>query len=140
MLLGEPAEVVAYAKVGPSGVDEVLAAAPRWRDGRLAVVDCGLALSRRQEYEVVGTSGHLRVPQAFVPRTGTTTIDLVRNLETSTLTVPGADQYQRMVEHFADVVRSRVPLRLPPEDAVANLRVIEAALRSARTGNAERVV
>ncbi len=139
MLLGEPVEVAAYAQVGPSGVDEVLAAVLRWRDGRLAVVDCGLALSNRQEYEVVGTSGHLRVPLAFVPGTGSATIDLVRNRETSTLTVPGADQYQCMVEHFADAARSRVPLRLPPEDALASMRVIAAALRSAYTGSVERV-
>jgi predicted dehydrogenase len=57
----------------------------------------------------------------------------------TTLTVPGVDQYRLMVEHFAEAVLDGVPLKLPPEDAVANLRVIEAAQRSVRSSAAEAV-
>jgi predicted dehydrogenase len=44
-----------------------------------------------------------------------------------------------MVEHFADSVLTGRPLRLPPEDAVANLRVIEALRRSLHSGRVEAV-
>jgi xylose dehydrogenase (NAD/NADP) len=136
MLLGEPGRVLAQARIGASGVDEVVGAVLQHDGGRIAVVDCGLTLSRREDYEVVGTDGRIEVPAAFLPGTGDALVRFGRDGETSTLTVPGANQYQRMVEHFAGAVLDGTPLALPPEDATANLRVIEAALRSARTGRA----
>ncbi|NPA91652.1 MAG: gfo/Idh/MocA family oxidoreductase, partial [Chloroflexi bacterium] len=38
---------------------------------------------------------------------------------------PAADHYRLMVEHFGDAVMGRAPLRYPPEDAIATLRVVE---------------
>ncbi len=139
MLLGEPREVFAYGHVGASGVDESVGAVLRFDADRLALVDCGLKLSRREEYEVVGTDGRLTVPAAFLPGTADAEIHLTRGTERTVLTVPGTDEYQCMIEHFEDVVASGVPIRLPPQDAVANLRVIEALLRSLRTRRSELV-
>jgi predicted dehydrogenase len=132
LVLGEPRSVTAFGHVGASGVDEVLGAVLQFDGDRLAVVDCGLTVSRRQEYEVVGTEGAMSVPLAFLPGTSDCEIRLVKGSEASVLTIPGINQYQLMVEHFADVVAGRSPLALPLEDAVANLRAIEAILRSAR--------
>jgi predicted dehydrogenase len=136
LILGEPAHVAAHARIGPSGVDEVLGALLSADGDRLAVVDCGLSLARREDYEIVGTDGRIHVPTAFLPGTADAVIRLIRDEET-TETVPGVDQYRLMVEHFAEAVLDGTPLALPPEDAVANLRVIEAALRSVRTGRTE---
>jgi predicted dehydrogenase len=140
LILGEPREVMAAAVPAPSGVEGTLASVLRFEGDRLAVIDCSLALSRREEYEVVGTEGRLTVPVAFLPGIADAEIHIVRGTDRSTETITGVNQYQLMVEHFADVVAGRSPLTLPPEDAVANLRVIEAALRSARSGRAEAVV
>ncbi|MGH7179434.1 MAG: Gfo/Idh/MocA family oxidoreductase, partial [Tepidisphaeraceae bacterium] len=115
------------------------AAVLRFDGDRLAVVDCSLALSRREEYEVVGTDGRLTVPVAFLPGTADAEIRIMKGTNRSTETIPGVNQYQLMVEHFADVVTGRAPLALPPEDAVANLRVIEAALRSVKSSHVEAV-
>ncbi len=139
MLLGEPREAAARADFGTSGVDEVTGAVLRFDGNRLAVIDCSLRISRRQEYEVVGTEGYLTVPLGFLPRTADADIILTRGEERSVITVPGVDQYQLMVEHVEDVVLDGVPLRLPPEDAAANLRTIDALYRSMKTGRAEAV-
>jgi predicted dehydrogenase len=138
LILGEPSRVTAHAQIGPSGVDEVLGAVLRCDGDRLAIVDCGLTLARREEYEVVGTGGRLHVPGAFLPGMSDAVIRVIKDDDT-TLTVPGVDQYRLMVEHFAEAVLDGVPLKLPPEDAVANLRVIEAAQRSVRSSAAEAV-
>lgn len=139
LLLGEPRAAFAFGQIGASGVDEVLGAVLRFDDDRLAIVDCGLTLSRRQEYEVVGTDGHLTVPLAFLPGPADAEIHLTRDQERTVQVTPGVDQYQLMVEHFAEVVQARATPRLPPEDAVATLRVIEALLRSLQSGRAEAV-
>ena len=139
LVLGEPRAALAFGQTGPSGVDEVLGAVLQFEGNRLAVIDCGLTLSRRQEYEVVGTEGSLTVPTAFLPGTTDAEIHIVQGTEQSVVTIPGVNQYQLMVEHFADVVTGQAPLNLPPADAVANLRAIEAMLRSAGSGHTETV-
>jgi predicted dehydrogenase len=139
MILGEPRDAFAFAHVGASGVDEALGGVLRFDGGRLAVIDCGLSTSRREEYEVVGTEGRLTVPTAFLPGTADAEIHLTKGSESSVLTTPGVDQYQSMVEHFAGAVLRGQAVGFPPDDASANLRTIEALLRSARTGRAEPV-
>ncbi len=139
MLLGEPTTVFAFGGIGASGVDEVLGAVLRFEGDRVAMIDCGLALSRRQEVEVVGEEGRLVVPVAFLPSDASTEIHVYQDQRHSVLTVPGVDQYQVMVDQFAEVARGVAPPLLPPEDAVSNLRVIEALYRSLRSGRAEGV-
>ena len=48
--------------------------------------------------------------------------------------IGGADEYQLMVEHFADSVLHGTPVRYSPAEAESNMRVIEALYRSARDG------
>lgn len=139
MILGEPVEVFACGRIGEYGVDEQVGAMLRFDNGRFALVDCALTLPRREEYEVVGTEGHLRVPNAFLPGTADAEIHITRGSERSTHTVPGSEQYQRMVEHFGDAVASGSPPSFPPDDAVRNVQVIGALLRSLRSGGPERV-
>ena len=48
--------------------------------------------------------------------------------------VPGADEYQLMVAHFADAVLAKTELMYPPADSIANMRVLDALAQAARTG------
>ena len=48
---------------------------------------------------------------------------------TETLTFPTADPYAVEAERFAAAILDGTPTPIPPEDAVANLRVIERDLR-----------
>jgi predicted dehydrogenase len=54
----------------------------------------------------------------------------------ATEVVPGTDQYQLMVEHFADCVLNDGTPKYPAEEASLNMRTIEALYRSARAGGA----
>jgi xylose dehydrogenase (NAD/NADP) len=137
MILGEPREVVASGHIGTSGVDETLAGLLRFEGDRLAVIDCGLMASRREEYELVGADGRLMVPVAFLPGTADAEIHLVKGTDRTVMSIPGTDEYQAMIEHFEDVVLSGAPLELPPADASANLKVIEGLLRSLQTRRME---
>ena len=131
----EPVEVWAAARWGRTGVDEQLTGVLRFPDGCLAQFDCALTLDRREWYEVAATEGSLAVPDAFLP--GTDGVLIEEHRERGAVVqhrVDGADEYQLMVEHFADCVLQNAPPRYPVAEAAANLRVIEALLRSARTG------
>lgn len=131
----EPVEVQAFARWSPSGVDEQLAGTMRFESGVLAQFDCALSMERREMYEVAGTDASLEVPAAFLPGKESTTIWERRGRgEAVEHTVEGVDEYQLMVEHFADCVLYDRPLRYPVAEAAANMRTIEALYRSARDG------
>ncbi len=137
MARAEPVEVQAFARWGASGVDEQLAGTLRFENGLLAQFDCALTLERREAYELAGTDAFLSVPDAFLPgKDDAILLERRSRLEVNQYLIPGADEYQLMVEHFADcVIHNRAP-RYSVSEAAANMRTIEALLRSARSGGA----
>jgi predicted dehydrogenase len=132
----EPVEVQAFASWADSGVDAQMAGTLRFESGLLAQFDCAVTIERREGYEVAGPDGHLAVGAgAFLPGIEETAIEEHHGRSgRSTHIVPGADEYRLMVEHFADAVLEGGSVRYPATEAAANLRVIEALYRSARSG------
>ena len=131
----EPVEVQAFAHWAESGVDSQMAGTLRFENGLLAQFDCALTLERRESYQAAGPDGYLSVSSAFLPGVGESTIEEHHGrLGRSVHTLPGADEYQLMVEHFADSVLQGREVRYPASEATANLRTIEALYRSAKNG------
>jgi D-xylose 1-dehydrogenase (NADP+, D-xylono-1,5-lactone-forming) len=136
----EPVEVQATARYGEaSGVDETLGGLLRFPGGEIAQVTCSFRTALRQNYEVVGRDAALEVSLAFVPEGEESPLVLLRDNQVETERFPKVDQYQLMVEHFADAVVHGQPLRFPPREAWANARVLDALARAARTGQLERL-
>lgn len=138
---GEPVEVQAYANWGETGVDEEMTGTLRFANGLLGQFSCGLTHERREFYQVAGPEGHLDVQSAFLPGAADTTIHEYHGRAASIAhEIPGVDEYQLMVEHFADCVHTGRPVRYPPAEAAANMRAIRALYRSARgDGRPEKV-
>jgi predicted dehydrogenase len=136
----EPVEVQATAQYGPvSGVDETLGGLLRFPGGEIAVVTCSFRTALRQNYEVVGRDAALEVSLAFVPEGEQAPLVLLRDNRVETEQFPNVDQYQLMVEHFADSLLHDTPLRFPPEEAWANARVLDGLARAARGGQLQRL-
>ena len=113
----------------------------RFESGLLAQFDCALTLERREFYQAVGPEGHLAVSAAFLPGVGESTIEEHHGRAgRSTHTLSGADEYQLMVEHFADAALEGREVRYPASEAAANLRTIEALYRSAQNGGRPELV
>ena len=51
---------------------------------------------------------------------------------------PVCDQYTLQGDAFSRAVLGEAPLEFPIEDAIANMRVIDAAFRSAKSGGWEK--
>ncbi len=132
LLLGEPRAAWAAA-VYEGGVDVRLAAGLGW-DGAAALVDCGLRAPYRQMAEVVGTEGTITVPRPFQPEEDPAVLIVRRGDREERLVVEGTNQYTRMLDHMGRCLLDGQPPRYPPEDAVANLRVLDALATAARTG------
>jgi len=135
----EPVEVRALANFRSSGVDEQMAGSLLFEGGLLAHFDCALTMERTEAYQVLGTEGHLRVQDAFLPGTGDVVIEQF-DRENVLSTISVRDEYRLMVEHFGDCVLNDRPLRYTAEEAALNMRVIEALYESARKDGAEVAV
>lgn len=137
----EPVEVQASATMTPTGVDGRLAGDMRFASGLVARFECALDADRRECYEIVGTAASLGVDAAFTARADAVEIVERRaDREAVRHRFPRVDQYRLMLEHFGDCVLHKRPVRYDAGEAAANLVVIEALLRSARSrGKAECV-
>jgi predicted dehydrogenase len=110
-------------------------------DGRHSTFTCSTQLEPDQRVHIHGTEGRLliEIPYNIPPDRPTR---ILRFAGGSPPTAPGietveiepADQYQVQADLFAAAVRSQGPLPTPPEDAVANLKVMEAIVADATSG------
>jgi xylose dehydrogenase (NAD/NADP) len=131
----EPVSVFARARLHPKHrVDTEAELLLEFPGERFASLACGFESQFRSSLEVAGSSGRLSLERAFSAKHLDTEIRLVNGDRTRAIPFPPTDQYTRMVEHFGECVLRGRPLRLPPGDAVANMRVLDAAFRSIRTG------
>jgi predicted dehydrogenase len=104
--------------------------------GRQLTFVCSTQLVPHQRVQIVGTKGRVEVQIPFNPRPDAATRVLVddgRDLTGSGITVeeiPPGDQYTFQGDEFSRVVLGEKQPDWPLEDAVANMRVIDAIFRS----------
>ncbi len=133
----EPVAVTAQIRWHSSGVDEAVVATLEFPGGVLSHINCSFAMPLRRYFEVVGTGGSLYVNRGYNPK-GDTPDEIVRygadRVEQERIALPQQNSYVLMVEDFGRAVRGEAPQRFTPQDAVANMRVIDAIFRAAREG------
>lgn len=113
------------------GVEVSLAGVLTFSDARTATFDCGFRAAGQGSYTIAGTKGQIDVPTAFVPQPADTTIRVIAGSDYREERIPGVDQYCLEATEFADALLAARPPSIPPEDAVATLRAIEALHLSA---------
>ena len=137
----EPREVQAYAQWTDRGVDEQMAGMLRFGGGLTAQFDCALTMERRECLHVAGTDGHLEIPRVFIPGNDDVTIEEYHGRgDAKSHAVSGVNEYTAMVDHFAQCVFTGTPVRYTFSEAAANMRVLEALYRSARSGGKTEIV
>ena len=129
----EPVEVQAAVNWADSGVDESFTGIIKFESGLTASFSSSLAIERNEFYYAAGSEGVIKVEHCFLPGMDDTEI-ILSNPKTgeTSFSFNGVDQYQLMVEHFADCIINDLPLRYPALEAAKNLRVIDALYNSAR--------
>jgi D-xylose 1-dehydrogenase (NADP+, D-xylono-1,5-lactone-forming) len=136
----EPVSVFARSRLHPKhGVDVETELLLEFPGERFASLCGGFESQFRSCLEVSGSLGYIALERAFSAKRFGTEIRLVSGERTRAIPFPANDQYARMVERFGAAILRGRPLRYGPDDAVANMRVIDAAFRSARTGRPVRL-
>jgi predicted dehydrogenase len=141
--VGEPVAVAAFANFGEeTGVEESMSAILRFEfpDGTAGPItahfDSSLRTDGRQFYEFAGSGGTIRVDDAFnAGRFDNLRLQVMKGGKVVTEErYDGSDQYQLMVQAFAESVLHGTPLAYPMQESRGNMAVIDALLHSARTG------
>ncbi|MEJ2731293.1 MAG: Gfo/Idh/MocA family oxidoreductase [Deltaproteobacteria bacterium] len=142
-LLGaEPTQVQAQAIYDRGGVDVHMVGSLGFGGTALATFEASFVSALQQTYTVVGRQGAIELPHnAFIPWEKDA-VFVVRRHDQETgqeCVITGADEYQLMVEHFADVVMGNSDLMVPPVDSIGNMRALDALAQAARTGETIRL-
>jgi predicted dehydrogenase len=114
-------------------------------DGRRLDFTVSTQLAPHQRIQLLGTKGRIELhipvnaPQGAKTRLS---IDDASSLEGTgivTEVVPESDQYMLQGEAFSRAVRGEIPLPYGVDDAIANMRVIDALFRSEQSGRFEPI-
>jgi D-xylose 1-dehydrogenase (NADP+, D-xylono-1,5-lactone-forming) len=127
----EPVKVWAAARF-QFGVDVALSATLWFADGRFANFDCGFVHPFRQWLEVTCENATLSVPDMWLPRKASYTVQYDGSSDSEECVVFGHDQIQCMLEHFGRYVLEDKPVWPAPEEAIKSAKVMDALLTSAK--------
>jgi xylose dehydrogenase (NAD/NADP) len=132
LLGGEPESVAGAAHIGSSGTDWVFAGMMRFPNDVVALFDCGTSLPNRDELEAIGTEGSLFLDDPW--HCGRPVIELRRNDSVELIEIEAANPYRLELEDLNAAIRGeRAPL-LGREDAMGQVRAIDALFRSQEAG------
>ena len=88
----------------------------------------------RNEYEIIGTKGTIKVKNAFRPdRLSGNGQIVVANVGTERIEQIGGDIYKREVEFFSDAVRTNADLTVQHQYARQNVAILQAIQQSAKS-------
>jgi predicted dehydrogenase len=128
----EPTDVMAAIRRDPVFATDILTSVVLDFDGRHATFTCSTQLEDDQRVHIYGTEGRLLVEIPFnIPPDRPTRIlsiaggDPPVDPRIVTHQIDAADQYRVQADAFSRSIREATPVPTPPEDAVANLEVME---------------
>jgi predicted dehydrogenase len=134
----EPTRVEAILRRDPSFGTDVLTSAVMTFGDRHGAFTCSTQLEPDQRVHIVGTRGRLLVEIPFNAPTDRPTRLLLTsggdppvNPNTEVIEIPTADQYAVQVDAFSRAVLGEADVPIPPHDAIANMRVLEAVVEAA---------
>jgi predicted dehydrogenase len=143
LFASEPRRVMGLLQIDPRfGVDRLASAILEFADGH-AVFTCSTQLSPYQSLDILGTRGRIAVELPWsMPHERKSRLlieDRARAGQPCPEEVwfPACDQWGVLCDRFCEAIASGGPAPVPVEDAVANMRVLDAIARSARSGRWE---
>ena len=142
----EPTRAIALVDRDPSfGTDRLTSALVDFGSGRRLDFTVSTQSVPYQRVQICGTKGRIEVQIPFNAPQGARTLlflddgSALDGSSVRTETLPESDQYQLQGEVFSRAVRGEIELPYGVEDAVRNMRVIDALFRSEKSGRWEPV-
>ena len=142
---GEPERVTGLFDIDPAlGTDRMMSGLAAFGDNRTLGFVCATQLVPCQRVQILGTTGRIEIEIPFNAPNDVPcriVVDDGRDLVgggREVITLPVVDQYTLQGDAVSAAILGEAPLAHGIEDAVANMRVIDAFFRAARSGAWER--
>jgi predicted dehydrogenase len=143
----EPLRGVAMADRDPKfKTDRVFSALLDFGKGRPLAFTVSTQSVVHQRAHIFGTKGRIEITIPFNQPQNDPAVYLMHDgstpdgLDARRFTVPTADQYQMQAEHYCKLIRSgERPSSKRLEDAIGNMRIIDALFKSEKSGRFEKV-
>ncbi|MEO8485914.1 MAG: Gfo/Idh/MocA family oxidoreductase [Betaproteobacteria bacterium] len=143
---GEPTRGIALIDRDPTfRTDRITSALCEFSDGRRLDFTVSTQVAPHQRIQLCGTKGRIELAIPVNAPQGAKTrihVDDGSSLDGSgivTETLPESDQYELQGTAFSRAVRGEIALPFGVDDAIANMRVIDALFRSEATGRWESI-
>ena len=93
-----------------------------------------------QRVDVIGSGGEIAIHLPFNAHSDVPLqVSVTTGIGTRSIFTPVSDQYVEMFEAFGKAVRDGGSVPTPPQDAIANMKVLDALFRSEKSGTWEKV-
>jgi predicted dehydrogenase len=142
----EPARGIALIDRDPTfRTDRLTSALMDFGDGRRLDFTVSTQIAPHQRLQLCGSKGRIEIhipvnaPQGAATRISIDDCSSLEGTGIVTETLPPSDQYQLQGEAFSRAVRGEIALPYGIEDALANMRAIDALFRSEHSGRWEDV-
>jgi predicted dehydrogenase len=131
----EPQRVMGLVEYDPQFGTDRLASGILEFAGGTSTFTCSTQLAPYQRVNILGTEGRVEIDIPFnAPPDRPCTMRHQHGSELDEITLPVCDQYTIQGDLFALAVQDHTPVPTPLEDAVANMRVLEAIVLSSKSG------
>ena len=137
----EPVRAIALIDRDPTfGTDRVTSALVDFGGGRHLDFTVSTQCAPHQRIQLCGTKGRIEIhipvnaPQGAATRLSVDDCSSLEGTGITSETLPESDQYMLQGDAFSRAIRGEIELPYGIEDAIANMRVIDALFRSEKSG------
>lgn len=132
---GEPDSVIGEVDIAPDfGVDRKTSGILRF-GGKTSTFTCSTQIHNYQRVLILGTDGMIEIEIPFnAPSNKPVNIYLSKNGNRETIEFEAVDQYRLQVDAFCTSILNKTAVPTSLEDAVANMKVIDAIFESGKSG------
>jgi predicted dehydrogenase len=140
---GDPIRAAATVDYDPKfKTDRLAGAILEFSGGRHLTFTCSTQLAPYQRVHIMGTKGRIEIEIPFNAPPDAPNRLFVQGMamnEGIWHSFPVSDQYQLQAESFGRVIRKKEKLVWGVEDAITNMRVLDALFRSGKSGKFEKI-
>lgn len=128
----EPEAVTGFMDMDPQmHTDRLTSGLMKFSSGKSASFTCSTQLFSFQRTVISGTSGQINIKiPVNAPPAGTTTIELINNEGVKEFSFTPVDQYTLEADAFSLAIMEDKPVPTPLDDAIGNMKVIDAIVES----------
>ena len=136
----EPERVISLVHRDPEMKTDILSTGILDFGTTRSVFTVGTQAFPAQRVDVLGSGGALSVLLPFNAYPDTPLqVSVTTGVGTRQVYAPATDQYAEMFDAFSRAIREGGAAPTPPEDAIANMKVLDALFRSEKSGAWEKV-